>query len=738
MSLGEDRAAALLVAYAAWPDAPFIPVHGLRETADGLVCTCRGKKGCARGKHPRRGAWQTEPTLSLREIASWVKRGSNVGLRMGGPNALITLDVDGQPGEELIPRLEAEWGKLPPTLASVTGRADGGRHLLFRRGTPLGPPIGNSVGRFGAGLDIRGERGQIVAEPSLHVSGGSYRWNERPRFDLIAVLPPAWEEMLVKGPSPQPRSARGPAPRPQRSHATTVERLADRVATAEDGVRNDTLNTSAFLAAGPVAAGVIPLSEAHAEMVDAGVERGLEEPEAVTTAWSGLAGGLAKGVQSRVSLAELASAGRLPPFPVQALAPVLREFVEAVAVSHEVRPDLPALLALGAIACASMGKVVVRVDGGWTQPLNLYLLAALESGEGKSPVMRRILRPFAQVERATGRTLTIKDATPEALGVCLSRNQERLGLFDDEASAISQILGRYQQRGTPPNIDIYLHAYDGDRLSVARISRAALFLDQPLLTIAVAVQTVVLQRLREGKDLGDRGLLNRFLFALPQSLVGTRSHGNPPVPPQIQSAYDDAVVALLSWEAPAGAEVRLSEAARRAHIEFLREMEPTLAPDGVNRLVAPWCLKLPGAIARLAAVLHVADHPGAPAAALADAVPLAAMQRAIEIALYFREHARAVLGGTVALPFEREVLAWALGTKRTDFSAREAKQHVAALKRHAGPAEPILQALAAGGVLVESHGRFSIAPGGQARNPDEPAVVVSAGCPVPGGGADAK
>ena len=59
----------------------------------------------------------------------------------------------------------------------------GGWHYLFRH---PGADVRNSVGRLGAGLDIRGDGGYVIAAPSIHVSGRPYKWTR-----ALAQSPPA-------------------------------------------------------------------------------------------------------------------------------------------------------------------------------------------------------------------------------------------------------------------------------------------------------------------------------------------------------------------------------------------------------------------------------------------------------------------------------------------------------------------------------------------------------------------
>lgn len=183
-----------------------LPVHGV---VDGH-CTCpRGASCAARGKHPRLGAWTQHATTEEHVVRQWWAQWptTNVGLAMGGEERLVALDIDGEKGRASLAELEAAHGPLPLTLTSVSGRAEGGEHRLFRVPDHLAIEVLNRVG-FMPGLDTRGEGAQIVAPPSVHASGRRYAWKH---VVPIAELPRWLHDRVAQG---APR--RLPSPRVQR------------------------------------------------------------------------------------------------------------------------------------------------------------------------------------------------------------------------------------------------------------------------------------------------------------------------------------------------------------------------------------------------------------------------------------------------------------------------------------------------------------------------------------------
>jgi hypothetical protein len=96
----------------------------------------------------------------------------------------------------------------------------------------------------------------------------------------------------------------------------------------------------------------------------------------------------------------LSQAPEVPAFPVDVLPEWLSSFVAAQATELQVPPDLPALLALGAVAGGIARKVTVSPWPGWeNEPTNLFVMASLPPGERKSQTFSKVFAPIADLER---------------------------------------------------------------------------------------------------------------------------------------------------------------------------------------------------------------------------------------------------------------------------------------------------------------------------------------------------
>ena len=152
----------------------------LNGTLDDGACTC-GHPDCgnSRGKHPVHKGWQTSPLdVAALDLALESRPRHNIGIRTGLQPCgrfLVAVDVDGP--LELLHEYSPDE-PFPPTLTARTG--SGGTHLFYW--LTEGLEMGNRAGLLGkrpkeqGNIDIRGAGGQVVAAPSLHLSGNQYKW----------------------------------------------------------------------------------------------------------------------------------------------------------------------------------------------------------------------------------------------------------------------------------------------------------------------------------------------------------------------------------------------------------------------------------------------------------------------------------------------------------------------------------------------------------------------------------
>ncbi len=302
----------------------------------------------------------------------------------------------------------------------------------------------------------------------------------------------------------------------------------------------------------------------------------------------------------------------LPLFPVQVLPPALRDFALAQAEFTQVPVDLPAMLALGVCSAAIAGKVDLEVQPGYIEPLNLYIVVALPTGERKTPNFEAALEPLRQVERekasaskftlAKKRALRVafektlqkrqseyanlkrdavgqecialeremaelseriermaieappqllaEDVTPERFASLLAEQGGRMCVASDEGGLFDVLAGRYSRDGKA-NFDIFLKAYSGSAYKNDRQSkeRAPISITRAVGTLLLSPQPSVLEQL-SSPAMRSKGLLARFLYSLPVSTVGHRKTNTSPVPDGVRLAYETAARRLALFPTP--------------------------------------------------------------------------------------------------------------------------------------------------------------------------------------------
>jgi putative DNA primase/helicase len=158
---------ALRYAELGWFVFPLWPIH--RDASGLATCGCGNSKCLSVGKHPRI-KWKAGATCDPETVRAFWTRWpeAGIGIATGAVSGIIVLDIDGPKGLEALRRLEAELGPLPRGPTVKTAR---GWHRYFKS-------VPDEFTRCSAvdGLDVRGDGGYVVAPPSSHASGHTYRW----------------------------------------------------------------------------------------------------------------------------------------------------------------------------------------------------------------------------------------------------------------------------------------------------------------------------------------------------------------------------------------------------------------------------------------------------------------------------------------------------------------------------------------------------------------------------------
>jgi hypothetical protein len=392
-------------------------------------------------------------------------------------------------------------------------------------------------------------------------------------------------------------------------------------------------------------------------------------------------------------------------FPIEAIPRQVLEYLGQLAEFTQTPVDLAAGMWLAATGVTLQKKFAVEPSRGWIEPLNLYVLAGMDPANRKSAVVAAIAKPLRLFEETQAQLLgpTIRsarsaheirvkqrqrlvdeaaktpmgsdrdailhevqtldeeiaanpvpaeprlladDITPEHLATRMAQNSGRLGVLTAEGDLFDIMSGRYSSKGQA-NLGIFLRAHAGDEVRVDRGNRPSEFIKSPALSLGFCVQPEVLRGLMQQKSFRGRGLLGRFLYQLPESLLGRRKTSPVEVNPMTEAGYWSVMRALLDLPVQQNDNgefiPEILSLARDADAQFRAfrdEIEVSLGEFGTFATIKDWAGKLPGAVARIAGLMHVVEH--VERQPIPTVISGRTIQNAIRLGHYFASHATAV------------------------------------------------------------------------------------------------
>lgn len=448
-------------------------------------------------------------------------------------------------------------------------------------------------------------------------------------------------------------------------------------------------------------------------------------------------------------------ASTLPAWPVDVFTEKVQDFVTALSVSTETPPELPALMVLAAISSAAQGKYRVQVKPDYSEPVNVWTCVALPPGSRKTPVQQAATAPLtiwekqqreavepnkkqaesdhatesariAQLRKGTGKAteaefeqlkkdiaqaeaalpgipiapqVWAQDITPENLGMIMAANNERMAILSDESGIFDILGGRYS--GGIPNLDLFLQGHAGSPVKVNRSSRPSIAMQSPALTLGLSPQPDVLRGLTANPNFRGRGLLGRFLYALPPSNLGYRTLNGRPMPADCRTGYEQILTAILNQEMHSGEQgvqsahiLKLADEASKALQSFALKVEAAMREGGIYDHMTDWAGKFPGAVVRIAALLHISRY--AKAKPLEKGISLDDMNAALRMAEALSAHALAafdLMGADPALDGARIVLRWIKRQGKPEFTFRDCHQAHKSPYKRAAELEPVIDVL---------------------------------------------
>jgi len=421
---------------------------------------------------------------------------------------------------------------------------------------------------------------------------------------------------------------------------------------------------------------------------------------------------------------------KTPPIPTDVLPAWMAAMAQAVSAATQTPQALAVMTGLAVLATVLQRRFEVSPWPDYTEPLSIWTLSASPSGTRKSAVLNAMLAPLvyweklqrdrmrsdiaqntalravakkrierlqqdaakakdgmaraqltkeiqdeelAMPEELRAPRLFSGDTTAERLQAMLVEHGERMAVLSDESGIFLIMSGMYS--GGAANLDVFLQGHAGTAMRVDRAGRSA-HVDKPALSFGLLLQPGVMAEVASSRRFRDSGLLARFLFAMPQSNVGTRNvRLNVPIPPAVKSNYEQGLFRLLDsmgHQVEAPKVLTFTAEAREAWLVMSEALEQAQGEGGKYESIGDWTSKLPGAVARIAALIELAE-----AGTQATEVNHASMARAVQLARLLIPHAQAAFGllGTDGTDADAvAVLKWAQAGDRSEFTRREAQK----------------------------------------------------------------
>ena len=265
------------------------------------------KKSHKAADHSNGARWgaTSDPAEVRRDFTHWPD--ARIGIPTGAGNRIIVIETDtpqghGVDGAIALAKLEVDHGALPDTLTACS--PSGSLHRYFRHPGPE-IKIKTTASVIGAGIDIRGDGGMVIAPPSVNLDGRAYRWINK----LSIAAMPAWLIALAKEKPPlastiSQRAVAG-IRRPNRNvmfgrangyGAAALESEITALVNTAPGGRNQALNRSSFSLHQLVAGGELDGDVVRHRLIDASTANGLVAddglPSVIATIESGMRAGL--------------------------------------------------------------------------------------------------------------------------------------------------------------------------------------------------------------------------------------------------------------------------------------------------------------------------------------------------------------------------------------------------------------------------------------------------------------
>lgn len=352
----------------------------------------------------------------------------------------------------------------------------------------------------------------------------------------------------------------------------------------------------------------------------------------------------------------------LPRFPLEQFPAWIQEHINNYCAATGINKDYCAAAVLGAISAVTVGHCEIPFNGDHLEPCQLYSVFVGSSGSMKSSVIRHFMAPatewlrtnnkltrehnFAvkkeidelrkqiadlkkekrpdteqireiaarleqkQEEVHPGYPVPWDDVTPESLLNAMNTSRGTANIATAEGNIINVICGRYAvQRGATPNLDVFLKGADGESIHNFRVTSGEIDIPRADLSMLLALQPGLLERLCSSADASGRGLTQRFLIYAPDETENTIDHATPVYmdPAHAQRWKEHIVTIAARYMSPDEPPKQMpldpdADTIIRRFWNYENELKAERGP-GDEETITSWIGKLHGKALRVAAML---------------------------------------------------------------------------------------------------------------------------------------
>ena len=351
-------------------------------------------------------------------------------------------------------------------------------------------------------------------------------------------------------------------------------------------------------------------------------------------------------------------------FPWDSFPPYMSDAFKDLSMDMGVQPEMCAVVGLG-ILSAAVGSVVksVSVKKGYSAPVNLWIVIIAGTGEKKTPVISRLMKPIhkkqkelvneynkllkeweqSQKQKSTNDdpepklvSLYSTDPTLEALVRLLCYNSHGILLYQDEIPGLLLGFDKYRG-GKGGDREQYLSLWNAQPIKIDRV-KESFYAPDPYLSIIGGMQPQKTVRLF-GEDSFDDGLISRFLFYR-KSYISKKVTLH-----EWSSDYEkywtDLILYCYSMNRQNKLQLALNDAAKQVFIDYENSLT-ALTPYVPSRF-AVFIPKAVNYVLRISGILHVIESLHNGQTPIPQEISADTVTRAVNLVKFFLSQARQIV-----------------------------------------------------------------------------------------------